>query len=104
MRKKRTLTKRQIITLLKEHEQALKDFGVKRIALFGSYATGKQTQASDIDFLVEFEQPTFDNFMNLSSYLERLFHKKVDVLTNSGIESIRVKEVVENIKKSVVYV
>ena len=28
---------------------------------------------SDIDFLVEFEKPDFDNFMDLVFYLEKLF-------------------------------
>jgi len=43
-------------------------------------------------------------FFELSEYIENLLDKKVDILTPAGIKSIRVKEVTENIKKSIVYV
>jgi len=61
----------EIIDLLKSHVQEIKAcFGVKRIGLFGSFARGEQKESSDIDVLVEFEKPTFRNFMDLSFYLE----------------------------------
>ena len=100
---KRTLTRREIFALLQKNQDILNKYKVKRIGLFGSYAAEKQRKSSDLDFIVEFEEPTFDNFMNLVDYLEKLFGKKVDVLTPEGIEGIRVREVAENIKKSVVY-
>jgi hypothetical protein len=53
---------------------------------------------------VEFKKPNFDNFMNLASYLEDLFGRKVEILTPVGIESIRIKEIKEEIKRSVIYV
>ena len=91
--------------LLDEHMDELKRrFGVKRIGIFGSCARGEETPKSDVDILVEFNEPTFDNFMNLSFYLEELFGRKVDILTPEGIRSIRYKEVAENIKRSIVYV
>lgn len=37
------------------------------------------------DVLVEFENPTFDNFMELSFYLEDLFGKSVDLLTPKSL-------------------
>ena len=103
MKMKKTLTRRQIFSLLQKNQDTLQKYAVKRIGLFGSYAIGNQTPKSDIDFIVEFEKPTFDNFMGLCFYLEKLFRKKVDVLTAEGVESIRIKEVAENIKKSVIY-
>ena len=57
-----------------------------------------------MDLLVDFEKPSFDNFMGLTEHLERLLGKKVDVLTPQGIEGIRVREVAESIKRSIVYV
>ncbi len=55
---------------------------VKRIALFGSYATGRAVKGSDLDFLVEFEKDAdlFDQ-VGLKNDLEKLFKKKVDVVT-----------------------
>ena len=37
-----------------------------RIGLFGSFVRGDETKESEIDILVEFEDPTFRNFMNLA--------------------------------------
>ena len=100
----KSLTLRGIISQLKVNHGALKQFKVRRIGLFGSYAAGRQTQKSDIDFIVEFDEPTFDNYMGLIAFLEKLFRKKVDVLTPEGVESIRVKSVAQNIQRNTVYV
>ena len=98
------LTMEKIIASLKKHQDVLKKYMVKRIGLFGSYVIGKQKSDSDIDFVVEFQKPTFDNFMNLVDYLENLFGRKVDILTPEGIKSIRIKKIAENIKRGIVYV
>ncbi len=98
------LTQAQILKALREHDEQLKEFSVRRIGLFGSYAKGGETDESDIDFLVEFEKPTYDNFYNLIEYLECLFGKRVEVLTPSALETMRVEEVAESIRESVVYV
>ncbi len=85
----------EIIDLLKSHAQEIKAcFGVKRIGLFGSFARGEQKEASDIDVLVEFEKPTFRNFMDLSFYLEDLFGRKVDLVTVKGLHP-RIRPYVE---------
>lgn len=103
MKAKKILTQREILNLLHKHQNVLDRYSVKRIGLFGSYSKDKQQQRSDVDLIVEFQEPTFDNFIGLVGYLEKILGKKVDVLTPEGIEGIRVKEVAENIKKSVVY-
>ena len=46
---------------------------------------GDIKETSDIDVLVEFEKPSFDNFMDLLFFLEDLFGKKVDLVTTKGI-------------------
>jgi hypothetical protein len=76
---------------------------VRKVALFGSYAKGTQTAQSDIDLLVEFEQPTYDNFLGLSRELEMLFGKKVEILTPDGLNSIRIKEIAADIRKALAY-
>lgn len=103
MENKKTLTKRQVLAALKRHKNTLNQFSVKRIALFGSYAEGTQNSKSDIDFMVEFGDPSLDNFMGLIDFLEGLFKRKVEVLTPDGVASIRVKEVAENIKRQMIY-
>lgn len=105
MKSKPSLTGRQILKTLQKHKALLKKkYSVKRIGLFGSYAQGSPTQKSDIDFLVEFEHSTYDNFLGLIRELEKLFGRKVEVLTPDGVDSIRVDEVAQSIRDSVVYV
>jgi predicted nucleotidyltransferase len=60
-------------------------FHVKRIGLFGSFARGDEKETSDVDIMVEFEEPTFDNFMKLAFFLEDLFGKKVELVTPDSL-------------------
>jgi len=75
----------EIISLLEKHTNVLRKFKVRRIGLFGSFARGEQKKHSDIDFLVEFDEPTFDNFMDLLFSLENLFARKVELITNGSL-------------------
>jgi predicted nucleotidyltransferase len=68
-----------LIETLRKHEKEMKErFAVKRIGAFGSFIRGEQKETSDIDLVVEFENPTFDNFMDLAFYLEDLTGRSVD--------------------------
>jgi predicted nucleotidyltransferase len=48
---------------------------------------------------VEFENPTFDNFMDLLFFLEDLFGKDVDLITTRGMSPY----IRPNIEKEVVW-
>jgi predicted nucleotidyltransferase len=89
---------------LHKHQKVLRQLGVRKIGVFGSYAKSRETKKSDIDFLVEFDEPSFDRFMALIEFLEKLFGKKVDVLTREGVETIRARNVAEDIQRNTVYV
>ena len=104
MKSKKKLTREQIVNRLHQNEDVLRKHRVKRIGLFGSYAKGRPNANSDIDFIVEFDQSSFDNYMNLTDFLEKLFDRKVDILTPAGIRSIRIKKIAQSIRQSVVYV
>jgi predicted nucleotidyltransferase len=95
------LSRATILRELRKHGDVLKKYSVKRIGLFSSYIFGKPHKLSDIDFLVEFEEPTFDNYMSLIDYLEESFRRKVEILTPQGVDSIRVRRVADDILKSV---
>jgi predicted nucleotidyltransferase len=84
-RKKQELTVEKIFGILREHADVLKKLSVKKIGLFGSYVRGEQRRRSDIDFLVELEKPTFDNFMELVFSLEKYLGRKVDLITQGNI-------------------
>ena len=79
------MTKKEIKKILSENKEILKRYKVKSIALFGSYVRNEQTEDSDIDFLVEFEQDTYNNFVNLIFTLEDLFKKEVTVVSTEDL-------------------
>ena len=77
-----TLKENRIFNFLIAHKSELEEkFAVRKIALFGSYARGEETDESDIDLLVDFREPTFDNYINLVFFLEESFKKKVQLVT-----------------------
>ncbi|MEX2720292.1 MAG: nucleotidyltransferase family protein [Candidatus Wukongarchaeota archaeon] len=100
------ISSEDIIKIIKERMDEIKKYGVKKIGLFGSYIRNKQTEKSDIDIIVEFERgkATLDNFMDLTHFLEELIGKNVDLLTEEGVRSIRIKDIKRNIEENVVYV
>ncbi len=79
------LTSKQILKILQRNRNLLKKYSVKRIGLFGSLARDEAANNSDIDLLVDFEEKSFDNFIELAFELERIFNRKVDLLTEQGI-------------------
>ncbi len=79
------LSAEDIMTVLREHTEELKRCSVRRIGLFGSYARGEQKRRSDIDFLVEFGEPSFDNFMDLVFALEKHLRRRVDLVTEGSL-------------------
>ena len=101
--KRQTLTKEAIFRELRDNRVLLDRYGVRKIGLFGSYAAGRQSEISDIDFFVEFDRQTFRKFMGLAQELEGLFQRKVDILTPGSLETIRVPQVADSIRKSLIY-
>lgn len=80
-------TKSEVLELLLDHQPRIKQFGVIRYGLFGSFVRDEQRAESDIDLIVEFEpeKKTFDNFINLSFFLEELLGRKVEIVTPESL-------------------
>lgn len=79
------MTKNEITKIIKENRELLKKYRVKSIALFGSYVRNEQKPTSDIDFLVEFEEDNYRNFINLIYALEGLLEKEVTVISREDL-------------------
>ena len=99
------LTKNKVIRILKEEQPYLqKEFGVKKIAIFGSFAKGRVHRKSDVDIFIEFTKSPGMRFFDLMDYLDKKLGRKTDVLTQKGLSSMRIKRVANEIKRTLVYV
>ncbi len=53
------MDRKTVIQILKQNQVELAEqYGVKSLALFGSFARDATTPSSDVDLLVEFNRPT----------------------------------------------
>lgn len=91
------MSKKFILEKLRTRAKEIRKFGTRKIGIFGSYARGEASSSSDIDFLVDFREKTFDNYMGLKFYLESIFKKRIDLVTkealNPSLKTIILKEV-----------
>jgi hypothetical protein len=94
-----------VIQLLRRSLPELKDrFSVSKIGVFGSYVKGNQSDNSDLDIYIEFDRVPGLEFMELTELLENIVQKKVDLLTPSGLKSIRNDRIRNDIEQSIIYV
>jgi len=76
----------KILKILEENQNTIRSYGVKRLGLFGSCARGECSEASDLDFVVEFDKKSFDLYMDLKAFLEELFGCQVDLVLADTIK------------------
>lgn len=79
-------TRNGVVLKIKANRRALKRYGVKSLALFGSAARNKLRKRSDIDILVQFDKSTWANYIGLKFYLEELLGREVDLVTPKAIK------------------
>jgi predicted nucleotidyltransferase len=62
-------------------------YKVKSLGVFGSYVRGHQEDASDLDILVDFEEPpSLFEFVRLEMYLSELLGVDVDLVMRSALK------------------
>ena len=73
--------------IISEHKQGLEQkYKVKRIAIFGSYVRNQQKEESDVDILVEFNEPVgLIHLVSLENYLSDILGIKTDVIPREDI-------------------
>lgn len=82
----------EIKEILRNHRtKPEEEFKVKGIAIFGSFAEGRQNEESDVDILVEFKEPVGFLFFHLADFLEEILGLKVDLATPDSIKPERRK-------------
>jgi len=101
-------TKESILRYLKEMKPELEEYGIEKIALFGSFATGQQNVYSDIDIAIRKESSfledytAYDYFNIISKIKQNILlklHRNSDIFdldSNSAFS--------ESIKKEMIYV
>ena len=72
--------------VLEEHREKPVQLGVRRLGLFGSSVREEATPVSDLDFVVDLRQKTFDAYMDVKEFLEDLFRCPVDQVMIDGIK------------------
>jgi len=81
------MTRDEAVNLLRSNSARIRrEFSVRGLSLFGSYARNTHSDKSDVDVLVDFDGPaTFDRFMELKFFLERLLGRPVDLVTRRAV-------------------
>jgi len=77
-----------ILSILRAIKPELEaQFRVERVALFGSYARGRQAHDSDVDLLVSFrEPPSLLGFIELENALSESLGVKVDLVMEEALK------------------
>jgi predicted nucleotidyltransferase len=81
-------------------EQLILKYHLKSIGIFGSFTREDFTEDSDIDILIDYEQPLGIEFIDLADELERILKRKVDLVSQNGVKP----KYLEEIQKDLVYV
>jgi predicted nucleotidyltransferase len=80
-------TMQEIKTILRDNRNRLfQDYPIKSMAIFGSYSREDNTEDSDLDILVEFNDKIGIRFIDLADEIERIVGLKVDLVSKNGIK------------------
>lgn len=99
-RKMKTLE--EIEDILRDQKPILKKmYKVKEIGIFGSFARGEQKDTSDLDLLIDFEEPIgLIQYVGLQNYLSDKIGEQVDLVTRSGLKP----RISRHVLREVIYV
>ena len=75
-----------IINSIIENELRIRAYGVKSLALFGSFSKNEFEENSDVDFLVNLNKATNRNYSGLKSFLESSFERKIDLVCENSLD------------------
>ena len=79
-------TREEVLATINNHAAELRRLGAKSLALFGSVARGEAADTSDIDLLVDLQPKTFDAYMDVKLFLERVLGRKVDLVLADAVK------------------
>lgn len=79
--------KNDIFSILEANSEKIKELGIARVGVFGSFVRNEQSPLSDIDLLVEFKagKKTYRNLLHFAELAEKMLERHVDVVTPQGM-------------------
>jgi predicted nucleotidyltransferase len=80
------LSRQGVLQALANDRDSLREFGVRRLALFGSAARDEAGAESDVDVLVVFERKSFRAYVGLLRHLEGLLGRRVDLVIEEALK------------------
>ena len=94
------VNKSSIINKIIQSQDKITQFGVIKIGIFGSYVREEQNNKSDLDILVQFDknQKSYDNFYDLSEFLENLLNLKIDLVTTDSLSPFIGPEILKEVQ------
>lgn len=95
-------TLQEVESILRDQKPIIRQrFKVKEIGIFGSFVRGEQNESSDLDLLIDFEEPIgLIRYVGLQNYLSDKIGERVDLITKSGLKP----RISGHILKEVIYV
>ena len=69
------------------------EYPIKSMAIFGSYSREENTEDSDLDILVEFNDKIGIRFVDLADEIEEIVGLKVDLVSRNGIKDRYLKSI-----------
>jgi predicted nucleotidyltransferase len=84
-------------SLIAKKPELVKRYHISTLGLFGSVVRGDFSSSSDIDIIVSFSAPIGIEFIDLADELERLLHRKVDLVSRNGIKDKYYKVIEQDI-------
>lgn len=90
----------EINHILHGHLPSLRQqFGVAKIGVFGSVVRNEQGPMSDVDILVDFNQPIgMIRFMQLEAQLAALLGSRVDLVSRKALKPTIGKRILDEVK------
>jgi len=75
------MKRNEILHILARFRELKRDeFGIVRLGVFGSVARDEMVETSDVDVVVELDQPDLLALVGIKQELEELLHRPVDVV------------------------
>lgn len=97
-----TCTREELIDFLATNKSYFaKDFSVRKIGLFGSYARNEADEESDIDIVVELNKADMFYLIGIKQMLEDKFGRRVDVVRIRERMNVNLRR---RIEKDAIYV